>query len=155
MRPYLFKTSDYGKSWTRLDSTLAKDIYLHSVREDPAKRGQLYLGTERGVMYSPDDGKTWKSLRLNLPTVAVHDLVVKGDDLVVGTHGRSVWILDDLQPVRELNETVTKSAVWWNAPAKGTTRLTNEKMPITPQSRKRFTTAGSARPSRARRRSIA
>jgi hypothetical protein len=111
MRPYLYKTSDYGKTWTRLDSSLAKDIYLHSVREDPAKRGQLYLGTERGVMYSQDDGKTWKSLRLNMPTVAVHDLVVKDDDLVVGTHGRSVYILDDLQPVRELNETVTKSAV--------------------------------------------
>ena len=111
MRPYLYKTSDYGKTWTRLDSSLATDIYLHSVREDPGRRGQLYLGTERGVMYSQDDGKTWKSLRLNMPTVAVHDLVVKGDDLVVGTHGRSVYILDDLQPLRELNETVTKSSV--------------------------------------------
>ncbi len=111
MRPYLYKTSDYGKTWTRLDSTLANNVYLHAVREDPVKRGQLYLGTERGVMFSTDDGKTWKSLRLNLPTVAVHDLVVKGDDLVVGTHGRSVWILDDLQPVREVSDTVTKSAV--------------------------------------------
>jgi photosystem II stability/assembly factor-like uncharacterized protein len=111
MRPYLYKTSDYGKTWSRLDSTLAKDAYLHAVREDPAKRGQLYLGTERSVMFSTDDGRTWKPLKLNLPTVAVHDLVVKGDDLVVGTHGRSVWILDDLQPVRELSEAVTKSAV--------------------------------------------
>jgi photosystem II stability/assembly factor-like uncharacterized protein len=103
LRPYLFKTSDLGRSWTRLDGKLPSDAYLHVVREDPAKKGQLYLGTERGVMYSTDDGATWRDLRLNLPTVAVHDLVVKGDDLVVGTHGRSLWILDDLAPVRDLS----------------------------------------------------
>ncbi|HXW06194.1 MAG TPA: hypothetical protein VD833_13235 [Vicinamibacterales bacterium] len=111
MRPYLFKTSDYGRTWTRLDGTLPQDVYLHAVREDPVKQGQLYLGTERGVMYSPDDGKTWRALKLNLPTVAVHDLVVKGDDLVVGTHGRSIWILDDLQPVRELTAGIVQTPV--------------------------------------------
>ena len=111
MRPYLFKTSDYGATWTRLDAKLPQDVYLHAVLGDPAKRGQLYLGTERGVMYSPDDGATWKSLKLNLPTVAVHDLVVKDDDLIVGTHGRSIWILDDLQPVREMNERISQSEV--------------------------------------------
>ena len=111
MRPYLFKTSDLGRTWRRLDSRLVPDIYLHAVREDPAKRGQLYLGTERGVMYSPDDGATWRELKLNLPTVAVHDLVVKGDDLVVGTHGRSIWILDDLQPIRSMNTTVASAPV--------------------------------------------
>ena len=104
MRPYLYKTSDLGRSWTRLDGALPKDIYLHSVREDPKKRGQLYLGTERGVMFSADDGKTWRSLQLDLPTVAVHDLIVKDDNLVLATHGRSMWILDDLQPVREFSE---------------------------------------------------
>lgn len=102
MKPYLYKTTDYGGAWTRLDAGLAPDVYLHAVREDPARKGLLYLGTERGVMYSKNDGGSWRSLRLNLPTVAVHDLVVKGDDLVVGTHGRSIWILDDLQPVRGL-----------------------------------------------------
>jgi hypothetical protein len=111
MKPYLYRTGDFGGTWTRIDSTLAQDVYLHAVREDPARRGQLYLGTERGVMYSPDDGKTWRPLKLNLPTVAVHDLVVKGDDLVVGTHGRSIWILDDLQPVRELNEAIAQAPV--------------------------------------------
>lgn len=102
-RPYLYKTSNFGKSWTPLHAKLASDVYLHVVREDPAKRGQLYLGTERGVMFSTDDGAAWRPLRLNMPTVAVHDLAVKNDDLVVGTHGRSIYILDDLQPVRELS----------------------------------------------------
>jgi photosystem II stability/assembly factor-like uncharacterized protein len=109
--PYIYKTADYGKSWKPLHAKLPDDVYLHSVREDPAKRGQLYLGTERGVMYSTDDGTTWRSLRLNLPTVAVHDLVVKNDDLVVGTHGRSIYILDDLQPVREMTPAVVDTDV--------------------------------------------
>jgi photosystem II stability/assembly factor-like uncharacterized protein len=100
-RPYLYKTADLGKSWKRLDGGLPQDVYLHSVREDPRKQGQLYLGTENGVMYSTDDGQSWKPLQLNLPTVAVHDLVVKDDDLVLATHGRSLWILDNLQPLRE------------------------------------------------------
>ena len=111
MKPYLYKTADFGRSWTRLDSALAQDVYLHAVREDPARKGQLYLGTERGVMFSSDDGKSWRSLRLNMPTVAVHDLVVKGDDLVVGTHGRSIWILDDLAPFRETDASITGKPV--------------------------------------------
>jgi photosystem II stability/assembly factor-like uncharacterized protein len=112
MRPYLYKTADYGRTWSRLDSRLPQDVYLHAVREDPAKRNQLYLGTERGVMYSTDGGGTWRDLKLNLPTVAVHDLVVKGDNLVVGTHGRSVWILDDLQPIREMSAAVAESSAY-------------------------------------------
>ncbi|HVL67545.1 MAG TPA: hypothetical protein VM364_09805 [Vicinamibacterales bacterium] len=110
-RPYLYKTADYGRSWRPLHGELPQDVYLHVVREDPAKRGQLYLGTERGVMFSTDDGASWRPLKLNLPTVAVHDLAVKNDDLVVGTHGRSIYILDDLQPVREFDARVAGSAV--------------------------------------------
>jgi photosystem II stability/assembly factor-like uncharacterized protein len=121
MRPYLYKTSDLGKSWTRLDAGLAQDVYLHVVREDPEKRGQLFLGTERGVMFSADEGHTWRSLQLNLPTVAVHDLRIKDDDLVVATHGRSLWILDDLQPIREYNSRVAAAAVHL-FPIKDTTR---------------------------------
>jgi photosystem II stability/assembly factor-like uncharacterized protein len=101
MTPYLWKTSDFGRTWKRLDGGLPRDIYLHSVREDPEAKGTLYLGTERGVAFSKDDGATWQSLKLNLPTVAVHDLAVKDGSLVVGTHGRSIWILDDLETVRE------------------------------------------------------
>jgi hypothetical protein len=100
MHPYLYKTSDRGRSWRRLDRPLPQDIPLHVVREDPQQKGFLYAGTERGVVASPDDGKTWQPLQLNLPTVPVHDLRVKDGDLVVGTHGRSLWILDDLTPIR-------------------------------------------------------
>ena len=89
---------------------LPRDVYLHAVREDPKAKGLLYVGTEKGVSYSPDDGASWKELRLNLPTVAVHDLVVKDDDLVVGTHGRSIWILDDLTPLREWSKSVEAKA---------------------------------------------
>ena len=94
----------------RLEAAAATSTCTPSARIPP-KRGQLYLGTERGVMFSTDDGETWRPLQLNLPTVAVHDLVVKGDDLVVGTHGRSIWILDDLQPVREMTRRSHEAAV--------------------------------------------
>jgi photosystem II stability/assembly factor-like uncharacterized protein len=105
-RPYLWKTADHGKTWKSLAAGLPTDVTLHAVREDPKKKGLLYVGTERGVSCSPDDGATWKELKLNLPTVAVHDLVVKDDDLVLGTHGRSIWILDDLTAVREWSKDV-------------------------------------------------
>jgi photosystem II stability/assembly factor-like uncharacterized protein len=96
MRPYLWKTADFGRSWQRLDGGLPPALYLHAVREDPAHRGTLYLGTEHGVAFSADDGASWHSLRLNLPPVAVHDLAVKDGALVLATHGRSFWILDHL-----------------------------------------------------------
>ena len=111
MRPYLFKTTDYGQTWKRIDARLPQDVYLHAVREDPKKKGQLYLGTERGVMFSTDAGETWRDLKLNLPTVAVHDLVVKDDDLVVATHGRSLWILDDLRPIRDFSKDIASSSL--------------------------------------------
>jgi photosystem II stability/assembly factor-like uncharacterized protein len=101
MRPYLWKTTDLGRTWKRLDGGLPKDVYLHAVREDPERRGLLYLGTERGVAFSRDDGATWRPLKLNLPAVAVHDLVAKEDKLVLATHGRSMWLFDDLGLLRE------------------------------------------------------
>jgi len=116
MRPYLYATTDLGQTWKRIDGGLAPDVYLHAVREDPEKRGQLYLGTERGVMFSTDHWQNWRPLQLNLPTVAVHDLQVKDGDLIVGTHGRSLWILDDLQPVREYSDRIAAEAVSLFAP---------------------------------------
>jgi photosystem II stability/assembly factor-like uncharacterized protein len=107
MKPYLWKTTDYGANWKRIDSGL--DAYLHTVREDPARKGLLYVGTEKGVSYSVDGGATWKALKLNLPTVAVHEIRVKDGDLVLGTHGRSIWILDDLTPIREMTAAIEAS----------------------------------------------
>jgi photosystem II stability/assembly factor-like uncharacterized protein len=109
--PYLFSTSDLGRSWTPLTRGLDPEVYLHVVREDSRRRGLLYLGSERGVLVSHDDGASWRSLRLNMPTVAVVDLVAAGDDLVVGTLGRSAWILDDLTPVREWSPEIAAEPV--------------------------------------------
>jgi photosystem II stability/assembly factor-like uncharacterized protein len=120
--PYLWKTADLGRTWKRLDGGLPRDVYLHAVREDPARRGVLFLGTERGVAFSRDDGATWRSLKLNLPTVAVHDLAVKDDKLVVGTHGRSLWIFDDLALVREPLPEATRSAGFHLFPVPETVR---------------------------------
>jgi photosystem II stability/assembly factor-like uncharacterized protein len=110
-RPYLYKTADFGMTWKPLAGKLPQDIYLHVVREDPQRKGMLYLGTERGISFSTDDGESWKEMKLNLPTVAVHDLVVKNNDLVVGTHGRSIWIFDDLTPIREMSQAIAKSTL--------------------------------------------
>jgi photosystem II stability/assembly factor-like uncharacterized protein len=110
-RPHVWKTTDFGKTWTRITDGLGAGIHCRVVREDPAKKGFLYLGTERGVMLSRDAGKTWDGLQLNLPTVPVHDLVVKDNDLVVATHGRALWILDDLTPIRDTTPAVRKKAI--------------------------------------------
>jgi photosystem II stability/assembly factor-like uncharacterized protein len=99
-RPYLWKTKDYGKTWTKLSGSLPQEEYLRVIREDPAVPGMLYVGSERGLWYSRDEGITWEKLKLNLPTCAVSDLAVKDNDLVVGTNGRSIFILDDLTPLR-------------------------------------------------------
>ncbi len=109
-KPYLYKTTDLGKTWNRLDLNLPQDIYLHSVREDPVLKNLLYIGTERGVAYSSDGGKNWNSLKLNLPTVAVHDLAVKENSLVVGTMGRAIWIFDHLSVLREMGSSETSSS---------------------------------------------
>jgi len=114
--PYLFKTTDFGANWTSLTKGLDPEVYLHVIREDPQHRGMLYLGTERGVMVSRNDGTSWQSLRLNMPTVSVVDLAVAGDDLVVGTLGRSAWILDDLTPVREISPEIAAAPLHLFAP---------------------------------------
>jgi photosystem II stability/assembly factor-like uncharacterized protein len=111
MRPYLYKTSDFGQTWKNLSAKLPQDVYLHAVREDTQRKGMLYAGTERGVAYSTDDGDTWQQLKLNLPTVAVHDLRVKNNDLVLGTHGRSVWIFDNLTALRTMSPQIAQEDV--------------------------------------------
>jgi photosystem II stability/assembly factor-like uncharacterized protein len=101
-KPYIFITSDYGKTWTPAVNGIPEGDYVHAVREDPKRRGLLYAGTETGVFFSMDSGAHWQKLKLNLPTVPVHDLVVKDDDLAIATHGRAFWVLDDLTPLRKL-----------------------------------------------------
>ena len=101
-KPYIYKTADLGKSWNGIVNGIPEGAYVRTVREDPKRKGLLYAGTELGVYFSLDDGAHWQPLQLNLPQSPIHDLVVKDDDLVVATHGRSFWVLDDITPVRQL-----------------------------------------------------
>jgi photosystem II stability/assembly factor-like uncharacterized protein len=101
-KPYIFKTADLGKTWSAIVNGIPDGAYVHAVREDPKKKEILYAGTELGVYVSFDSGAHWQPLQLNLPQSPVHDLVVKDDDLVVATHGRSFWVLDNLTPLRQL-----------------------------------------------------
>lgn len=102
-QPYLYRTRDLGATWERIDDGIPDGEFCRVIREDPMRRGLLVAGTEAGVYVSYDDGAHWRSCRANLPVVPVHDLRFKGDDLVVATHGRSIWILDDLPIVRGLD----------------------------------------------------
>src|SRR5438132_398251 len=101
-KPYIFKTTDLGKTWAPIVNGIPEGAYVHAVREDPKKRGLLYAGTELGVFVSFDSGTHWQPLQLNLPVSPIHDLVVKDDDLVAATHGRSFWVLDDVTPLRQV-----------------------------------------------------
>lgn len=100
--PYLYKTADYGQSWTRMNKGIPADDFTRVIRCDPAREGLLYAGTETGVYVSFDDGGSWQRLQLNLPITPIHDLAVKSGDLIAATHGRSFWILDDLTRLRQL-----------------------------------------------------
>ncbi len=110
LRPHVYRTHDFGATWQEVVRGIPANEVVDAVREDPVRRGLLYAGTERGVYVSWNDGDDWQSLRLNLPATSVRDLVVHGDDLVVGTHGRSFWILDDAATLRQLSPEVTGEA---------------------------------------------
>ncbi len=100
-RPHIYRTRDAGRSWTRIVDGIPDGGTVNVVREDPKARGLLYAGTEQAVYVSTDDGDHWQSLRLNMPATSVRDLVIKDDDVVIGTHGRSFWILDNVTPLRQ------------------------------------------------------
>ena len=104
--PYIYRTHDYGKTWTKIVSGVRGDDYVHVVREDPKRRGLLYAGAEHGAYVSWSDGDNWQSLSLNLPDVQVSDLLVLENDLVIATHGRSMYTLDDIAPIREIGPTL-------------------------------------------------
>jgi photosystem II stability/assembly factor-like uncharacterized protein len=103
MHPYLYRTRDYGKTWTQIADGIAANAFLNCIREDPSKAGLLFAATEFGVYASFDDGDHWQSLQLNLPLSSVRDLVIHGNDLIAATHGRSFWVLDDIAPLRQIN----------------------------------------------------
>ena len=109
--PYLYKTTDWGTTWTKITGDLPADAFTRVIRADPHRRGLLYCGTETGIFASFDDGAHWHRLGGNLPVVPVHDLIVKGTDMVVATHGRAFWILDDLTPLHQLADGGQPSAV--------------------------------------------
>ncbi len=105
-QPLLFKTNDYGQSWTKIIDGIPATDFTRVIREDPERRGLLYAGTETGLYISFDDGAHWERFQLNLPVTPIYDMRVKNNDLVVGTHGRSFWILDDLTPLHQMNGNV-------------------------------------------------
>ena len=117
LRPYIYRTHDGGKSWTLITNGLPDGSIINVVREDPKRKGLLYAGSENQVWVSFDDGGHWQSLRQNMPATSIRDLVVHENDLVVGTHGRSFWILDDVSPIRQASAQVAASSAHLFQPA--------------------------------------
>nr|WP_290928021.1 glycosyl hydrolase [Haliscomenobacter sp.] len=110
--PYIYRTLDYGKTWTLTTKGIPKDEFVRVIRADQKRKGLLYAGTEKGVWVSFDDGDNWQKLQLNLPPVPIADLAVKNDNLIAATHGRSFWLIDDLTPLQQLStETATKEVI--------------------------------------------
>ena len=108
--PYIYKTHDFGAHWTAITNGIPSAESVNVVREDPRRRGLLYAGTERAVYVSFDDGANWQSLQLNLPTASMRDIVFNGSDIVLATHGRAFWILDDASPLRQLTPAVANAS---------------------------------------------
>ena len=109
--PYIWKTNDFGKHWKKIITGIRKDDYVHSIREDITRKGLLYAGTEHGIWVSFNDGENWQPLQLNLPDVQVSDIAVTEKDLVIGTHGRSIYVLDDIAPIREFTDSASSKMV--------------------------------------------
>jgi photosystem II stability/assembly factor-like uncharacterized protein len=135
LRPHIYRTRDGGNTWKRIVNGIPNGTIVNVVREDPQRRGLLFAGTEQTVFVSFDDGENWQSLRLNLPPSSIRDLVIKDDDIVVGTHGRSFWILDDITPLRQINAQVAASDAFLFKPQLATRvrRSLNTDTPIPPE----------------------
>ncbi len=112
LRPYIYRTTDFGAHWTREDNGIPTGSYVHVVRSDLERKGLLYSGTETGVYVSFDDGDNWQPLQLNLPVVSVRDLAVHNNDLIAATHGRAFWVLNDVTPLRQISKDVLNSSVY-------------------------------------------
>ena len=108
--PYVYRTDDYGRNWTRLPlKGIPKNHFVRVIREDPLRKGLLYIGTEFGLYISHDDGDNWQSFQLNLPVVQIADMAIKDDDLVVATHGRAFWVLEDISQMRDVDRDILES----------------------------------------------
>ena len=129
--PYLYRTRDYGATWQPITKGMPANASLRSIREDAERKGLLFAGTELGVYVSFYDGDDWQSLQLNLPVTSVRDLTIHGDDLIIGTHGRSFWILDDITPLRQVFEAEKDDAFWLYHPAPAY-RIDNDSFTGTP-----------------------
>ena len=115
--PYIYRTRDMGKTWQRITKGLPGGVYVHVVKEDPMRQGLLFAGTERGAFISFDDGDNWQPLQLNLPVTSVRDFEIYENDLVVATHGRGFWVIDDISPLRQVNDTVLRADAYLFKPA--------------------------------------
>jgi photosystem II stability/assembly factor-like uncharacterized protein len=129
--PYVYRTRDYGATWQLITNGIPANAFLRGIREDTEKKGLLFAGTELGVYVSFDDGGVWQSLQLNLPMTSVRDLTIQGNDLVVATHGRSFWILDDITPLRQALDAEKDNAFWLYHPAPAY-RIDNDSFQGTP-----------------------
>ncbi|HTE23186.1 WD40/YVTN/BNR-like repeat-containing protein [Flavitalea sp.] len=115
--PYMYKTSDYGKTWKKITNGIPEDEFTRVIREDPKRKGLLYAGTEKGIYISFNDGENWQPLQLNLPVVPIHDLAIQDNSLVAATHGRSFWVLDNLSTLQQISAEVHSSVVYLFKPA--------------------------------------
>lgn len=130
-QPYLYRTRDYGASWEQITDGISAPSFLRAVRQDPQDRNLLFAGTELGIYTSFDDGDHWQSLQLNLPASSVQDIAVHGDDLVIATHGRSFWILDDISSLRQVHRAKAAADAWLYSPATAV-RVDNDRFLGTP-----------------------
>src|SRR6267143_2046170 len=135
LHPHIFRTRDFGQTWQETVQGIQEMDFVRTVREDPARKGLLYVGTETGVYVSFDSGDHWQSLRLNMPMVAIHDLAIEQDDLIAATYGRAFWILDDVSPLRQMDGRAASSGVHLFAPrtAIRVRRDENQNTPLPPE----------------------
>ena len=115
--PYIYRTRDQGRSWQRITTGLPDGVYVHIIKEDSVRRGLLFAGTERGAFVSFDDGDHWQPLQRNLPATSVRDFVIYGNDLIVATHGRGFWVMDDISALRQVTAEVLQADAWLFRPA--------------------------------------
>ena len=134
LHTYIYRTHDSGKTWKKITNGIPDDAAVNAVREDPKRPGLLFAGTERAMWVSFDDGDHWHSLQMNLPYTSMRDFVIHGDDVVVGTHGRSFWILDDITPLRQIHEgDVAQTRLFQPQLATRIQRSTNPDTPLPPE----------------------